>query len=216
MKKPMRRHVTRIALVLGASVLCTVLAGYVFKGNPGAGLTLPLSHAEPAHATAKADPAAAAKAFLAAYKVFSHPRCVNCHPADDRPLQGDREQIHSMHVVRGPDGMGKNGVWCSTCHQDRNLAGAHMPPGAPGWQLPTADVPMVFQGRTPRQLCQQLKEAAQNGYRSPEELVEHVRDAPVVIWGWHPGEGRESAPLSHEEFTKLLSEWIEKGQACPE
>lgn len=121
-----------------------------------------------------------------------------------------------MHVVRGPEGMGKNGVWCSTCHQDKNLPEEHMPPGAPGWQLPTADMPMIFEGRTPRQLCEQLKDPAQNGHRSAEDMLEHVRDAPIVVWGWHPGEGRTPVPLSHEEFVRQMTEWVEKGQACPQ
>lgn len=216
MKHTMRRSVGKVALALSLLVLCAAFAGLLFKDNIGTKRTSLFSESGLAHAADKADPTAASKAFLEAYKVFSHPRCVNCHPAGDRPLQGDRQVIHSMHIVRGPDGLGKNGVWCSTCHQDRNLTGTHMPPGAPGWQLPPADMPMVFEGRTPRQLCQQLKDAAQNGHRSPEELVEHVRDAPIVIWGWHPGEGRARAPLTHEEFTKLLTEWVEKGQACPE
>jgi mono/diheme cytochrome c family protein len=216
MKHTMRRSVGKVALVLGVLALCATFTGLLFKDNRAAKRTSLLSESGLAHAAEKADPTASAKAFLEAYKVFSHPRCVNCHPAGDRPLQGDRQVIHSMHIVRGTDGLGKNGVWCSACHQDHNLPGPHMPPGSPGWQLPDADLPMVFEGRTPRQLCQQLKDAAQNGHRSPEELVEHVRDTPIVIWGWHPGEGRTPAPLSHEEFTELLTEWVEKGQACPE
>ena len=33
------------------------------------------------------DDAQARAAFLEAFKVFSHARCVNCHPAGDAPLQ---------------------------------------------------------------------------------------------------------------------------------
>ena len=169
-----------------------------------------------AQAATETDQEASARAFLKAYQVFQHPRCVNCHPAGDRPLQGDKEQIHTMHIVRGPEGMGKNGVWCSTCHQNKNLEGAGMPPGTPGWQMPTADMPMVFEGRSPKQLCEQLKNPGQNGHRSPAEVLDHVRDAPLVKWGWDPGEGRTPAPLTHEEFVSLMKEWIDKGQACPE
>src|ERR1700741_625209 len=28
-------------------------------------------------------------AFLEAYRVFMHPRCINCPPSGDRPFQGD-------------------------------------------------------------------------------------------------------------------------------
>lgn len=162
------------------------------------------------------DPAASANAFVKASQVFLNPRCVNCHPAGDRPLVGDTMRTHPMHVVRGPEGIGKNGVWCSTCHQDRNLSGANLPPGAPGWQLPPADMPMVFENRTPGQLCRQMKDPAQNGGRSPEEVLDHVREAPLVLWGWHPGEGRTPVPMSHKEFVKYMTTWVEKGAACPE
>ncbi len=211
-------YLARIVLVAGALVLFTcfaILAGHFFKGKIVSWLTSPFSQIGVAHAAGNADPEASAKAFLAAYKVFQSPRCVNCHPSGARPLQGDRERVHLMHVVRGPEGMGKNGVWCSTCHQVTNLPGKDMPPGAPGWQLPTADMPMVFQGKTPRQLCKHLLDPAQNGHRSPKEIIEHVRDSPLVIWGWHPGGGRTAAPLTHDEFVKLIAEWVEKGQACP-
>ena len=161
------------------------------------------------------DRAGAAAAFEKAAQVLQHPRCVNCHPAGERPLVGDRSQPHPMHVERGPEGMGKNGLWCSTCHQDKNLQGSGLPPGAPGWELPPADMPMVFEKKTSRQLCEQLKDPARNGSRSPAEIVDHVREAPLVLWGWHPGEGRTPLSMPHEEFVRLMSQWADKGAACP-
>ncbi len=159
---------------------------------------------------------AAAKAFISASRVLLHPRCMNCHPAEDAPLQGDDSHRHFMRVQRGPGGMGENGLWCSTCHQTTNLPGAHMPPGAPGWQLPTRDMPMVFEKKTPRELCLQMKDPAQNGNRNLNEVLEHVKTAPLVLWGWHPGDGRDPVPISHEAFVKSMTEWVEKGAACPE
>jgi hypothetical protein len=161
------------------------------------------------------DQAASAAAFAKASRVLLHPRCMNCHPAGNRPLVGDKSQPHPMHVERGPSGMGKNGLFCQTCHQQKNLQGKDLPPGAPEWQLPPADTPMVFERKTPRQLCEQLKDPAQNGSRSPAQVVDHVRDAPLVLWGWHPGEGRTPVPMPHEEFVSLMSEWAQKGAACP-
>ncbi len=158
---------------------------------------------------------ASAEAFFEACKVFLHPRCVNCHPVGDSPLVGNHSRVHPMRVRRGPEGMGKDGLFCSTCHQEKNLPGPHMPPGAPGWQLPTRDTPMVFEKRTPRELCLQLKDPAQNGDRTLRQVLEHVRDAPIVIWGWHPGEGRTPVPIPHDQFVKSVSDWIEKGAACP-
>ncbi len=160
--------------------------------------------------------ALSAEAFLKASEVLKAPRCVNCHPRGERPLQGNDSHPHIMNVMRGPEGLGKNGLWCSTCHQEMNLPGAHMPPGAPGWSLPPEDMPMVFEGSSPHELCEHFKDPAQNGHRSPGEVLEHVETAPVVLWAWDPGEGRTPVPVSHEEFVKDIKEWVDNGAACPE
>jgi hypothetical protein len=175
-----------------------------------------LFEAGPAYAETAPDPAASAKAFLAAYPVFMHPRCVNCHPAGDAPLQGDEGRPHAMNVKRGPAGMGKNAMQCSNCHPAANPVGAHMPPGGPGWQLPPEDMPMIFEKRSPHDLCLQLKDPAKNGNRTPMETVEHVRTAPLVLWGWSPGDGRRLVPQPHDIFVKYMTEWAEKGAACPD
>src|SRR5882672_8754726 len=44
------------------------------------------------------------EAFMQVYKVLMSPRCMNCHPAGDQPLQGDDSHIHTMSVQRGKDG----------------------------------------------------------------------------------------------------------------
>ena len=80
------------------------------------------------------EPAAAAgdgALFTAFVPVLRHPRCMNCHSKGDFPRQGDDGHPHTMNVRRGPAGMGVTAEKCSTCHQDHNLAGAHLPPGAP-------------------------------------------------------------------------------------
>ena len=38
--------------------------------------------------------------FKEAGKVIQHPRCVNCHPATDRPHQGDDSHLHQPPVTR--------------------------------------------------------------------------------------------------------------------
>ena len=62
----------------------------------------------------KKDSVESVKAFMKVYKVLMSPRCMNCHPAGDAPLQGDDSHIHTMNVVRGPDG---NGNVCSQMFQ---------------------------------------------------------------------------------------------------
>ena len=84
--------------------------------------------------------------FTAFVPVLRHPRCMNCHSQGDFPRQGDDGHPHTMNVRRGPAGMGVTAEKCSTCHQDHNLVGAHLPPGSPGWHLPPPNMPMIWQG----------------------------------------------------------------------
>ena len=162
------------------------------------------------------DNAASAKAFLTASQVFFHPRCVNCHPAGEAPLQGDPGKPHAMNVKRGPDGQGKSTMRCSNCHQTANQPGTHMPPGGPEWQLPPESMPMIFEKKSARDLCLQLKDPSQNGNRTPKEVLEHIRTAPLVLWGWSPGEGRRPVPMPHDAFVRSMTDWVEKGAACPD
>ena len=64
-----------------------------------------------------------AEAFKEAYKVLMHPRCMNCHPSGDAPLQGDDSHIHAQNVTRGKDGKGVYAMKCSNCHQKENTPG---------------------------------------------------------------------------------------------
>jgi len=171
-------------------------------------------HAAPTNP--KADAAASAKAFLEVHKVFTSPRCQNCHPAGDAPLQGDDSRVHLQNVKRGKDGRGVTAMRCETCHQSTNLAGDHMPPGNPKWGLPSPEQKMVFVGRTPAELCRQLKDPKQTGGRSLQQLLEHVADDELVAWGWNPGNGRALPPLSRQEIIAQMKIWIDGGAACPE
>jgi hypothetical protein len=164
--------------------------------------------------TAKRDDAAAAGAFEFLSKVLHHPRCMNCHSSGDFPRQGDDGHQHTMNVRRGVDGHGVAGVKCSSCHQDHNLTGTHVPPGAPGWHLPSVAMPMIWEGLTDRQLCEMFKDPKQNGGRNVDQIVEHM-STPLVLWGWHPGEGRTPIPIAESEFLAKVKEWASKGAACP-
>ena len=111
--------------------------------------------------------AAAQAAFQQVYRVLTSPRCQNCHPAGDAPLQGDDSHVHLQNVKRGKYGHGVPAMLCNTCHQARDFW-AHMPAGNPKWALPTAEHKMVFVGRSASELCRQLKDPKQNGGRSLE------------------------------------------------
>ena len=164
----------------------------------------------------KPDAAASAKAFLEIHKVFTSPRCQNCHPAGDAPLQGDDSHVHLQNVKRGKDGHGVSAMRCETCHQTTNLAGDHMPPGNPKWSLPSPEHKMVFVGRTPAELCRQLKDRKQTGGRSLQRLLEHVANDELVGWGWNPGDGRALPPLSRPDTVAQMKIWIDGGAACPQ
>lgn len=194
----------------GLAVLGVLLASTLFMVHGLCGLYGSV------YAQSQEDSAASAKAFLRASKVLLHPRCMNCHPQGDHPLIGDESRPHHSGVKRGPDGKGISGLNCRDCHEDKNQPGRHNPPGAPGWHLPTEKMPMVFQNRTPGQICGQLKDPSQNGGRSLDEVVKHIREHPLVLWGWKPGEGRKPVPIPHKEFVKAMTEWAKKGAACPE
>ena len=105
---------------------------------------------------------------------------------------------------------------CDTCHQVANLSGAHMPPGNPKWSLPSPGQKMVFAGRSPGELCRQIKDPKQNGGRSLEKLLDHVSHDDLVGWGWNPGDGRTLPPLSRVDTVEQIKIWIAGGAACPE
>src|SRR5450755_2429131 len=151
------------------------------------------ARAQLVHEVMPRDDAGAAAAFEAIVPVLRHPRCMNCHSSGDFPGQGDDSHRHTMQIRRG-DGQGINAVRCSSCHQDHNLAGLHMPPGAPGWHLPSPAMAMIWEGLTDRQLCELFKDPQQNGHRTPEQIVEHMH-TPLVVWGWAPGDGRAPVPV---------------------
>jgi len=158
--------------------------------------------------------AAAAAAFEAIIPVLHHPRCMNCHSSGDYPRQGDDGHRHTMQVRRGPGGTGAGVVGCSSCHQDHNLRGPHTPPGAPDWHLPPPAMPMIWEGLSDRQLCELFKDPGQNGGRDPQQIVKHMQ-TPLVLWGWHPGEGRTPVPMPQTEFLAKVQAWVSNGAACP-
>lgn len=156
----------------------------------------------------------AVAAFQAIMPVLHHPRCLVCHSTGDYPRQGNDLHQHIMDVRRGPKGDGATPVHCSTCHQDHNLVGPHMPPGAPGWRLPPPDNPMIWEGLSAQQLCELLTDPKRNGGRDARAIEAHMH-TPLVSWGWHPGEGREPVSMSEPMFLAKVHLWTSAGAPCP-
>ena len=152
-------------------------------------------------------------------KVVTHPRCMNCHPAGEHPLQGADHHDHRPPAYRGEGGVGIAGLTCSACHTEKNYtlvgtgASYKSIPGHPRWGL--APIEMAWQGKTLNQICQQMKDPARNGGRTLALLQEHLAHDDLVAWGWAPGEGREPAPGTQQQLGELAQAWINTGAQCP-
>jgi hypothetical protein len=150
--------------------------------------------------------------FNEAGKVLQHPRCVNCHPAGNRPLQGDDQHPHQPLVVRGDGDFGAVGMRCFTCHGQSNFDPAQLP-GNPQWHL--APIEMAWEKKSLGEICVQIKDKERNGGRDLTKLIDHMAEDSLVGWGWSPGAGREPAPGSQKVFGQLIRAWVDAGAACP-
>ena len=150
--------------------------------------------------------------FEEAGKVIQHPRCVNCHPAGNRPLQNDDGHPHLPLVVRGEDGLGAIGMRCTTCHGATNFEAGHVP-GNPKWHL--APIEMAWVGKSLGAICEQIKDPKRNGGKTLAQIVDHMVNDDLVGWGWNPGPGRTPAPGTQKEFGELIKLWVETGAHCP-
>jgi hypothetical protein len=150
--------------------------------------------------------------FTEAGKVLQHPRCMNCHPATERPTQTDWMRPHQPLVVRGADGHGAAGMPCTACHHAGNFDSGHIP-GHPDWHL--APATMAWQGRSLAQVCSQIKDRARNGGRDLAALIHHVSADSLVGWAWAPSAGRTPAPGTQAQFGELMNAWAATGAFCP-
>jgi hypothetical protein len=153
------------------------------------------------------------QAYLTVHAVLLDPRCMNCHPTGDAPLQFDDSRPHAQNITRRSEA---NGLACATCHRTRNGTRPNQPPGAPNWHLPPVEHPMVFQGRTPKQLCEQLKDPKQTGGKDLAGVLHHVEHDALVKWGWDPGPGRKPVKVPRETFLRAMRTWVDAGGPCPD
>ena len=151
--------------------------------------------------------------FQEAGKVITHPRCANCHPADEHPRQGLMRTVHKPSVVRGADDLGAVGMRCTTCHGPANYDPAGIP-GNPQWRL--APLSMAWDGKSLGSICEQIKDPARNGGKTLDQIVEHMAHDDLVGWGWAPGKSREAVPGTQEQFGQLIATWKATGAHCPQ
>lgn len=146
--------------------------------------------------------------FKVILSVLKSPRCINCHPTGDVPLQGDDQHLHRSGVVRGVDNNGGIIQKCGTCHHQENNAYARVP-GAPKWHL--APRSMGWVGLTDEQIGEALMNKSKNGGRDAAALVKHMGFDSLVMWGWNPGAGRTPVPIPLDQFRIVLNDWLQTG-----
>jgi len=198
----------RVQVIVAVMVLpMSMMAAYAVSDVPPDRLASVESFASIGDTAARS-----AALFTELGKVLTHPRCVNCHPAGDRPRQTDARRLHQPPVTRGPDGLGLPAMRCPICHQNANFEPGRVP-GNPIWHLAPRE--MAWEGKTLAEICAQIKDPARNGNRSLEALLEHIGTDHLVGWAWAPGYGRQPAPGTQKEAGALAEAWIKTGAVCP-
>jgi hypothetical protein len=152
----------------------------------------------------------AAALFQEAGNVITSPRCLNCHPVDDSPRQGEAMRMHEPPVVRGAGGMGAAAMHCGTCHGPTNFDRV---PGHPKWHMAPAEMGWI--GRSLGEICEHIKDPKRNGGRSLQQIVEHMANDDLVGWAWRPGADRDPAAGTQKAFGELIKAWADNGAVCP-
>jgi hypothetical protein len=202
------KFVMRVKVLVAVVTLpLSMLSAYAIFDGPSDSLATPESFAAITDTATRS-----AALFTELGKVLTNPRCVNCHPAGDRPRQGELGRLHQPPVERGADGFGLPAMRCPICHQQANFDPGRVP-GNPHWHLAPRE--MAWEGKTLGQICAQIKDPERNGGRSLEEIAHHIGTDSLVGWAWAPGFDRRSAPGTQQEAGALVEAWAQTGAACP-
>jgi len=160
----------------------------------------------------------------------------------DYPRQGDDRHPHYYGVVRGdpapvdvvPNGAGMGTPYerCTFCHGTKNdpvtgIPGTTNPhgtdPTAPFWALAPASMAWESAPGVPlngAQLCSALLNKQLNGNRTPNDLLEHITNEPLVKWSVNPGiaqngRPRTTPPIPQAELIEWFQIWINEGTPSP-
>ncbi|MBX5088331.1 Isoquinoline 1-oxidoreductase subunit [Rhizobium lentis] len=152
-------------------------------------------------------------------KVITSPRCMNCHPVDDNPRQGNDMHLHVPPMVRWNESdFGPPGLHCSSCHSIKDIKFSGTPGTIPGhdpWRL--APKTMGWIGLSHGEICAQLKDPKRNGGRTLEDIIVHHATDKLVGTAWHSTDkSRPNAPGNQEIFAALTKAWVETGAVCPD
>ena len=157
------------------------------------------------------------EAFDKMMDVLTHQRCMNCHPSDHIPKQGEDSHPHYFGMARGEGNLGYDATNCNTCHQHENNDFSGVP-GAPEWSL--APHSMRWEGLSRAEIAISMLDPERNGGRTHHEVMEHLTEHALVLWAWTPGidaagNPREKPPVPVDEYIAAVKEWFEAGAPVP-
>lgn len=155
-------------------------------------------------------------AFNKMMDVLTHQRCVNCHPSDNVPKQGEDSHAHRFGITRANSVSAATN--CNTCHQASNNDNSGVP-GAPEWSL--APHKMRWEGLSRVEIAKSMMNRGNNGNRSAEDILHHLTEHELVLWAWEPGvdaegKARELPPVPVDEYIVAVKKWFELGAQIPE
>lgn len=151
-------------------------------------------------------------------QVLTHKRCTNCHPSDGIPKQGEDSHSHYFGIQRGKDNHGFAATQCKTCHQTENSEFSGVP-GAPEWSL--APDSMRWEGLSRIEIAKSILDPQRNGDKTPDEIMHHLTEHPLVLWAWDPGvnangDPRQPPPVPKDEYITAVKTWFQEGAVIPE
>lgn len=155
--------------------------------------------------------------FTKMMRVLTHKRCMNCHPSDNIPKQGEDSHPHYFGMARGDGNLGFEATNCNTCHQHENNDFSGVP-GAPEWSL--APHSMRWEGLSRTEIATSMLDKKRNGGRTHHQVMEHLTEHALVLWAWEPGidaagNPREKPPVPVDEYIEAVKEWFEAGAVIP-
>ncbi len=193
-------------LLLASALLVTLTIGFT-----SAGFNNKANHSSNPEI---AEPAESELAFNTMMEAITHQRCLNCHPTDNVPKQGEARNPHRFEITRANVEAATN---CQTCHQASNNSFSGVP-GAPHWSL--APQSMGWEGLSKIEIAKIMMDPATNGNRSREDILHHLTEDELVLWAWEPGidaagNPRETPPVSKEAYIAAVKKWIALGAQIP-
>lgn len=150
--------------------------------------------------------------FAPVAAVLLHARCMNCHSVGEAARNSEAQLRHARRADEAARLQGVAALPCTGCHRSANSADGQVP-GGKNWRAAPAS--MGWDGLSPKQICEAIKDPAKNGNRRTlDAVVNHMKVAPLVLWSWNPGGGRAAPPVSHEAFVHDLEAWVAAGAPC--